>query len=57
MSQIDTKTNKKIYFIQGGRDYMERIVMRVKYFWEYIAANFDLKHRNFNILQINLHKI
>ena len=36
---------------------MERIVMRVKYFWEYIAANFDLKHRNFNILQINLHKI
>lgn len=34
---------------------MERTVMRVKCFWEYIV-NFDLKHTNFNILKINLHK-
>lgn len=35
---------------------MERTVMRLKCFWEYIVVNFDLKHRHFNILQINLHK-
>lgn len=35
---------------------MERTVMRVKCFWEYIVVNLDLKHTNFNILQINLHK-
>lgn len=35
---------------------MERTVMRLKCFWEYNVVNFDLKHRHFNILQINLHK-